>query len=222
MTKKRCISLIFGIGEFAEILFEKLKYDNIHVDGFTVDKEYVLKDKYLGKTVFPFEEIDQNFSFAEKKIYIGAIGKHNMFQTRKNIYERISECGYQPCNYISPYAKVFTEDIGFGNIIMENVVIEKHCKVGNGNIIWPNVVLPHHNKVGSFNNISPSASFSGYSQIGDQCFIGNNAVLNNHAIVHDFALIGAGAFVQKEVEEEAVLVANRSYILEGRKGYDFK
>ncbi len=222
MNKTKRILFIFGMGEFADILFEKLKYDNVEIEGFTVDREYARCNEYAGKKVIPFEDIDSLYPSGQIGFYLGVIGKHNMFAYRKQVFDRICSCGYIPCNYISPQAGVYTDEIGLGNVIMENVVIEKHCKIGDGNIIWPNVVLPHHNKVGSFNNLSPSASFSGYAEVGNQCFIGNNAVLNNHAIVHDCALVGAGAFVQHELVEEAVLVANRSYVLEGRKSYEFK
>lgn len=145
-----------------------------------------------------------------------------MFQTRKMLFNHLIEKQYHLPNYISSSAKVFSKEVGIGNIIMENVVIEKHCVIGNGNIIWPNVVLPHHNKIGNFNNLSPSVSFSGYSEVGNQCFIGNNASFNNHIKIHDMALVGAGVFVTKDLDREKVLVSERSYILEGRKSYEFK
>lgn len=214
-------NIVFGTGDFADILTVKLEEAGIHVWGYTVDREWITASEYNARPLFAFEELNQRVKPAECNIYIGIIGKH-MFQLRESIYHTICDQGYIAPNFISPRACVLTKNIGLGNIIMENVVIEAHCHVGHGNIIWPNVVLPHHNTVGNFNNLSPSVSFSGYSKIGNRCFIGNNASLNNHVTVANRALVGAGVFVQRDLGEEEVLVAERSYVLSGRKSYEFK
>lgn len=213
--------LIFGTGDFADILAGKLENDGKRITGYTINREWKKNETYRGKPLWAFEDIEDNIRPTECDIYIGVIGK-GMFQFREEIYRKLSKKHYNLPNYISSSAKVFSENIGNGNIIMENVVIEKHCILGNGNIIWPNVVMPHHNKVGNFNNLSPSVSFSGYSEVGNRCFIGNNASLNNHVKVYDMALVGAGVFVSKCLQKESVLVSERSYVLEGRKSYEFK
>lgn len=215
-------NIIFGVGEFADILFQKLVDANIEVDAFCIDEKYVknlsLKPQ---RPLVLYEELDRHVK-DDIGIYIGVIGKKCMFELRKSVFERISRDGYRILNYIDPSAIVRTSNIGHGNIIMENTVIESHCMIGNGNIIWPNVVMSHHNTIGSFNNISPSASFSGYSSIGNQCFIGNNACLNNHIHISDKGLVGAGVFARKDLDAESVLVSPESYILENRKSWEFK
>lgn len=214
-------NIIFGTGDFADILTGKLEEAGIHVWGYTVNREWVTGSKCNVRPLLAFEELDQHVEPAECSIYIGVIGKH-MLQVRESIYYMLRGQGYAMPNFISPRGCVLTKSIGEGNIIMENVVVEAHCRIGHGNILWPNVVLPHHNTVGDFNNLSPSVSFSGYSKIGSRCFIGNNASLNNHVRVADRALVGAGVFVHRDLGEEEVLVAERSYVLSGRKSYEFK
>lgn len=215
--------LIFGTGDFAEVLYEKLRAQQECVDGFVINEKYITDRTFSGLPVLPYEHLKKCLGAEEKvAFYLAVIGKKSMFQQREEVYQRIKADGYEIKNFISNRAIVQTEQIGDGNIIMENVVIEQHCVLGNGNIIWPNVVLPHHNRVGSFNNLSPSASFSGYATVENHCFVGNNACLNNRVQVHDRALVGAGVFAAHDVPAESVLVSSKAYLLEGRKSWEFK
>lgn len=215
-------NVILGIGDFADILTGKIEENATDkVWGYVVSRQYMTGNSYNQRRVIPFEELEDYLSVEECRIYLGVIGK-KMFQDRKRLFYELQKKGYYIENFISSSARVKTRDIGQGNIIMENVAVEKHCKIGNGNIIWPNVVLPHHNVIGDFNNLSPSVSFSGYARIGNRCFIGNNACLNNHVFVRDCALVGAGVFVAKDLEEYKVLVSSRSYVLKDKVSTDFK
>ncbi|MBO4458965.1 MAG: hypothetical protein J5802_14760 [Butyrivibrio sp.] len=215
-------NIIFGVGDFADILFQKLIDVGIEVDAFCIDEKYYKDISCKTQRPLVFYEDIKKQCIDDVGIYIGVIGKNCMFELRKNVFERISRDGYRILNFIDPSAIVRTSNIGLGNIIMENVVVEAHCSIGDGNIIWPNVVMPHHNTIGSFNNISPSVSLSGYSSVGNQCFIGNNACLNNHIHVFDKGLVGAGVFVRTDLEADSVLVSPQSYILDGRKSWEFK
>lgn len=214
--------VILGIGDFADILTGKIEENGAdEVWGYAVNKQYITSDSYNQRKLIPFEDIENYVLAGECRIYLGVIGKR-MFEDRERLFYELRQKGYRVENFISPTAAVKTEVIGQGNIIMENAVIEKHCKIGNGNIIWPNVVLPHHNAIGDFNNLSPSVSFSGYARIGNRCFIGNNACLNNHVSIQNCALVGGGVFVAKDLDEYQVLVSSRSYVLEGKISTDFK
>jgi len=214
--------VILGIGEFADILTGKIEANGRdQVWGYAVNKQYITDDSYNQRKLIPFEDIEGYVSGKECQLYLGVIGK-GMFKDRERLFCELQQKGYKVENFISPTAVVQTEDIGQGNIIMENAVIEKHCKIGNGNIIWPNVVLPHHNVIGDFNNLSPSVSLSGYAKIGNRCFIGNNACLSNHVSIQNCALVGGGVFVSEDLGEYQVLVSSRSYVLEGKISTDFK
>lgn len=213
--------IIFGTGDFSDVLSEKIDKKNYDIIGYCVEKKWMNASEYNGKPIYALEDLPKIFNPETCNIIIGIIG-HHMFEDRKRIFMFFKENGFLLPNFISNSANIFSDKIGVGNIFMENVVVEKHCSIGDCNIFWPNVVLPHHNKVGSYNNLSPSVSFSGYAEIEDRCFIGNNACLNNKVIVHSCALVGAGVFVRQNLQSEMVLVSEKSYILDGKKSYDFK
>lgn len=217
-------NIIFGIGDFADVLFEKVIGSGGNVDAFCIDREYASNVSIdIERPLIFYEDLKLQYTTEDKiGIYLGVIGKKTMFEQRRMAYERIKNDGFVLLNYVDSSAIVNTDDIGDGNIIMENVVVESHCKIGNGNIIWPNVVMPHHNTIGSFNNISPSVSFSGYSSVGNQCFIGNNACLNNHVHIFDKGLVGAGVFARNDLKPSDVLVTAEAYVLKDRKSWEFK
>lgn len=213
--------IMFGLGDFADVVSYVIENKmGEHIQAYTLNECYVSQREVKGKEVVPFEHLQEIYSPEDYCIVLGFIGK-KMFDQRSAVFSQIKEKGYELPNIIHTKAAIDSENIGEGNIILQNVSIEHHCKIGSGNIIWPNVVMPHHNIVGDFNNLAPSVSFSGYSSVGDHCFIGNNTCINNHVHIHSYAYIGAGAYVAKNVEKNRVLVPNRSYYLENKTGFDF-
>lgn len=213
--------IMFGTGDFSEvvsyIIEEKM---GLSIHAYVINECYMKQKELRGKKVIPFEEVETMYPPEQYCMVLGFIGK-KMFEQRSDLFSEIKGKGYELPNIIDTTASVDTENIGEGNIILQNVSIEHHCKIGMGNIIWQNVVMPHHNIVGDFNNLAPSVSLSGYSEIGSHCFVGNNSCVKNHVKIHSYAYIGAGSYASKDVADNKVLVPNRSYYLEGKTGFDF-
>ena len=215
--------VVFGTGDFADIVSfvaeQKLGW---RIIAYTVSKGLVEDGsaEYNGRPLVPFDRLEKLYKPENVELVIGMIGK-NMFDQRSGVFDLIRGKGYYIPNIIDPDARVDTENIGSGNVILAHTSIEAHCSIGSGNIIWQNVVLPHHNRLGSFNNLAPSVSLSGYSEIGNHCFVGNNVCIKNRTAVGDYAYIGAGAYVSGPVEPYSVLVPHPSYVLEGKRSYDF-
>lgn len=213
--------LVFGTGDFADVvsfvLEAKLKR---RIDAYAVHGRYRGGDTYRGRRLAALENMTEEFPPCEYEVALAVIGKR-MFDQREAAFTQLRELGYELVSVIDPSAQVDTKDIGAGNIILANAAIEAHCRVGEGNIIWQNVVLPHHNEIGSFNNLAPSVSLSGYSKVGNHCFLGNNVCVKNRLEIADYAYIGAGSYVSRPVEAGTVLVPHRSYVLEGKSGFDF-
>ena len=66
--------IIFGKGELAELSNYYFTNDSDYeVVAFTLDKEYMDSDSYLGLPIVPFDDIENNFSVEEFEIFI-AIG----------------------------------------------------------------------------------------------------------------------------------------------------
>lgn len=213
--------VVFGIGDFSDIVCFVAEHRlGQTISGFTVNEKYVKSDEHKGRPLVPFERLEEYFPPEETDLYLGFISK-KMFLDREEVFNSMKERGYRVLNLIHPSASVDTDEIGEGNIILQNCSVEHHCSLGNCNILWANVALPHHNKVGNFNNLAPSISLSGYSSIGNHCYIGNNSTIKNRIHIPDFAFVGAGSYITKPIEEKSVWVPHRSYPLEDKTSFDF-
>lgn len=203
--------IVFGTGDFSDIvsdLIERvLKYQ---VAAYALDNEYYTPGlQYNNREVISISDISVRFSPDKYDVAIGFIGK-DRFDCRESRYMLLKSLGYEMKNLFHPSAVISSDNIGCGNIILENCVIGYNASLGNCNIMWPLSAINHHNVVGSFNNISPGVSTSGGVTIGNHCFLGNNSTYKNKVIVSDYTLVGAGAYISHNTESNSVYVPMRS------------
>ncbi|MCD8155617.1 MAG: hypothetical protein LUF78_13215 [Clostridiales bacterium] len=213
--------VVFGTGDFSDVVSHVLKNKLGRMPAaYTVHRKYLSGTSCHSVPLVALEELAEKYPPGEYEVVLALIGRR-MFDQRAAAAQILWEMGYHLANVVDPSAEVDSEELGEGNIILAHTSIEAHCRIGNGNIIWQNVVMPHHNQVGNFNNLAPSVSLSGYSAVGSHCFVGNNVCIKNRVRVEDYTYIGAGAYVQRAPVSGSVLVPGRSYVLDGKTGFDF-
>ena len=205
--------VVFGIGRFAEQIFRYLSIENIRVKAFTVEKAYCDKKMLHGLSVIPFEDLDNFYSKEDISILI-CVGYNKMNLIREQIYEKVKSQGYNIASFIHPTATVLSDDIGEGNIVLENASIGIGCRVGDGNIIYNNTAISHNVTINNFNYFSPSSTVLGGVTVNDGCFFGGNSTIKNDIIIEDHCLIGANAFVRHNTKKNAVIVPAKSVMLE--------
>lgn len=189
-------TLIFGINRFAELLSEYMEEDGIPVAGFLVDKKYKPdQEMFCGKPIYITEHMEQEVP-ADNYNVILALGYHKMNTIRQMKYLELKEKGYEIIGYRHPTALIQADQIGEGNIFLENVTIGKHVRIGKGNVFYPCAHVAHHTQVEDFNFFAISCSVAGSVRINSNCFFGNNCTLKNGIIVHDYTLVGAGCYLQ--------------------------
>ena len=63
--------IIFGIGDISQIAYLYLSENkNYEIVAFTIDKEYIKEDTFLGLPVVAFENLEEKFSQNEYKLFI--------------------------------------------------------------------------------------------------------------------------------------------------------
>ena len=66
--------IIFGIGDISQIAHLYLSEDTSYeVVAFTIDKEYIKEDTFLGLPVVDFENLEEKFSQNEYKLFIHSV-----------------------------------------------------------------------------------------------------------------------------------------------------
>ena len=214
--------VIFGLEQFAEMIYKLLREDGREIAAFCLDEAYIngVTEK-LGLPVVAFEKLEEYYPSSEYAI-IFCIGYTDMNRLREKRIKQARERGYEVLGYCNPTAIIQTEDIGEANIFMEGCVIGQGVKIGEGNIFWPASHVAHHTVVENYNFFTISCAVAGNTKINNYCVFGNNCTVKNRVEIGEGTLVGAGAYIAHSTEPWSVYVPPRSYRLEGKSSLDFK
>lgn len=209
-----CKILIYGNGEFANLIGSYLKSDvRYELLGFTVPKKYITSNKLQISKVYSYENLSSLFLF--KPGIILAIGYSALNNNRKNIFNNIVKDGYKVVSYKHPSAIIdVSSKIGFGNILLENVIVQPLVTIGDSNIFFANGVISHDTNIGNFNYFSPGVIVSGKTTIGNMNFFGSNSTIKHGITITDSIIVGANAYVKFDIPKFSVVVPSESSILE--------
>lgn len=176
--------LLVGAGGFGRVVLEhaSLKYDCAFVDDTNISE--VDGAPVIGK----INDIEQ--LFGEYKHLVVTIGNN---QLREKIYMCAGERGYTfpniivPSAYISPKAQV-----GFGCVILNNVVIQNNAKVGNGVLLNPGVEIHHDSVVGNNVLIYTNSVIRSLAKVGDRAHIGSTLTIGNEVVIKEDVVVEDG------------------------------
>ena len=107
-------------------------------------------------------------------------------------------------------------EMGFGNVILANSVINPNVKMGNYNTVQSNVLIGHDNHIGSSNFFTGHCAIGSNNTIGDGCFFGLNTSLNNYITNGNFAFCGMASNVIKSVPDDVMVYGNPAKPVERR------
>jgi sugar O-acyltransferase (sialic acid O-acetyltransferase NeuD family) len=205
--------VIFGIGNFAEIIYIYLKQSKeFEVVAFTVN-EWALKDNktFCNLPVVPFETIQAIYPSTKYEMFI-AIGYTNMNKKRAKIFDEAKTKGYKLISYVHPTTSISEEfRMGENCFIFENNVIQPFVTLGNDIIIWTGNVISHHTTINNHCFIVSHSAIAGNVTINSFCFIGMNATIRNGIKIARETVIGAGAIILSDTVEKGVYT-NKSTI----------
>ena len=160
---------------------------------------------------YPVIGEDKDFQYLHEMglafaIGIGQIKSHFL---RKSIFDQLVNLNALLPNIVSPYARVSPRSqMGIGNSIMHDVVINANVSVGDNCIINSKALVEHDAIIGSNTHISTGAIINGDVKVGDNCFIGSGAVIANGINICNNVIIGAGAVVVRDIDIQGVYVGN--------------
>jgi len=215
MEKTRSLVIVGNTtnARLAKWFFEK--DSNYQVVAFSVNREYIEEDTWLGLPVVPFEDLEQYYPPADCDAFV-AIGYTKMNQIREKMYHETKEKGYTLPNYISSKCSFLTEEpIGDNNLILEDNTIQPFVKIGSNNVFWSGNHIGHDTVIHDHITITSHVVVSGYCQIHNNCFLGVNATLHNEITLHKATLVAAAAIIAKSTKEEkGIYLPARSTLLD--------
>ena len=187
--------MLVGAGGFGRVVSElaRQSYDCAFVDDGVEIGTAICDIPVIGHT----EDLQELFT--EYQNLIIAIGNNAV---RERIYDMAKSIGYRfpnlisPSAYISPYAK-----LGWGCVVLNNVVVQNGSTVGNGVLLNPGVEIHHDCTVGDYDLIYTNSVVRTYATVGKCVRIGSNVTICNNAVVSDGADIPDCTAVHPEVNE---------------------
>lgn len=105
---------------------------------------------------------------------------------REKIYQKAAILGYEFPNiisasaYISPYAR-----LGYGCVLLNNVVVQNGSVVGNGVLLNPGVEIHHDSFVDDYSLVYTNSVIRTYARVGKRVRIGSNVSISNDIVVPD-------------------------------------
>ena len=201
--------VIFGNSAVAYVAYHTYTHDNkLNIVGFTVDKEYIKKNNYLGLPLISFDEIEQEYPPTDHKMIL-AIGYFKTNRLRAQKYEEVIKKGYQMPTIINPKAHTYPDLIVGNNCsIGANVLIHPGVKIGNNVIIRDNCFIGHHVSIHDHCFIGAGSVISGKSVIDSFCILGVNSTIRDAVKIATSCIIGAGVTILQNTEEKEVFISD--------------
>lgn len=196
----------------AETLDFVERYQLFDVIGFTVNKAYIKEPVFLGRPVFPIEELDKYIDKEDVKLFSTVSWYNYLNRERKKIFDLLKGYGYKFANLISPHALVYTNDIGEGNWIHDFAHIGYGVHIGDDNVLWVKCFIGHYSVIGNHNCFIANAIVGGHDYFSDCCFVGLSALVHNRVVVGNKCVIGGGAIVKRDLPDFSLCVADNSFV----------
>ncbi len=202
--------IVFGNGQGASINFMSLGHDSPYeVSAFTVDREYIRAETFLGLPVVAFEDVESMYPPSDYKMSI-YISYRKLNRVRAEKYEQAKAKGYQLINYISSRASLFPDlAIGDNCFIWENASLGPSTVIGNDVFIGSGSLIGHNSIIKDHCFVSPHAVILGSTTIEPYCLIGANSTIRDGGVtIARECIIGAGAFISQDTIERGVYLGN--------------
>lgn len=203
--------IIIGAGVWASEITHFVEcYKLYEIVGYAVNKEYLVEE-YLGKKVYPLEELDKLID-KETKLFISISWHQKLSDVRRDMFNSLKAQGFEFANLIAPTAIVKVAEMGEGNWISDGAQIGYNTVIGNNNIILSQSLIGHYTVLGNHNALSGRACIGGTCSIGDQNYIGMNATVFNELHIGYKNIIGAGAILKDDITDFTMVSAPESMV----------
>ena len=198
---------VYGVGGMASLFYRIAEKNNVAIDGFCIEDEYVNGETFCGKPLVAFSQLKAELSDSDISLYI-AVGPKKMNRIRERIFLEAKDAGFRLPNFIcqsvydvSPYS------MGEGNIMLNSGCIHSDVVVGDNNFLSSTVTLGHGVHLGNGNFFAGGVIVAGETRIQNRCFFGLGVTVSDNLVIADDSFIGQGCVITKNTEAAATYLA---------------
>ena len=116
-------------------------------------------------------------------------------------------------NFIHPSVDMELVNMGMGNYIQENVVLQANVSLGDNISIHIGTLMGHETKIGNSSFIAHGCNLSGAVIVEDGVFIGSGVTIIPKIKIGKWSIIGAGSVVLKDIPPYSVVVGNPAKVI---------
>jgi sugar O-acyltransferase (sialic acid O-acetyltransferase NeuD family) len=200
--------LLLGDSAFAEVAFECFSRDSEYeVVGFSVESQFMKRERLLGLQVLALEEVERHFPPGETYVYV-AVAYTQLNRLRARLLTRAQEKGYRPASYVSSRALVWP-NVAMGEhcFVFEGNNVQPFARIGSNVVMWSGNHVGHHSVIEDNCFIASHCVISGFCNIGRNSFIGVNATLANNVTIAADNWIGPGVTITQDTEPNQLFSA---------------
>jgi sugar O-acyltransferase (sialic acid O-acetyltransferase NeuD family) len=134
-------------------------------------------------------------------------------RARYETTRQIVAAGGSLANFLHPSIDLTMTHVGVGNYLQEGVILQAEVQVGDNSSIHMGALIGHESHIGHSVFVAHGVSISGCCEVGDGTFIGTNATVLPRVRIGRWATIGAGAVINRDVPDYAVVVGNPARVI---------
>ena len=204
MIKNHLKYIIIGYSGHSYELIETLINKGEEVVGYyelikKIKNPYKLK--YLG-------DDDDIFKILNKNTFSFAVGIGNN-QKRVKISSKLRLKGLTTLNIFDRSSLISNSlEIGVGNFVSKNVIINSQCVLGDDIIINSGAIIEHECIISDGCHIAPGSVLCGNVKVGEKTLIGANSVIKEGIKIGSNSIIGAGSVVTSNVKSNSIIYGN--------------
>jgi len=121
--------------------------------------------------------------------------------------------GAKLANFIHPSVDLELVNMGIGNYIQENVVLQANVSIGDNSSIHIGTLIGHETNIGNSVFIAHGCNISGSVKIEDGVFVGTGVTVTPRVKIGKWSIVGAGSVIRKDVPPYSIVVGNPQKII---------
>lgn len=154
-------------------------------------------------------ELHEKYGKYDDVRYVYNLYRSDVIQERTNLLYSLNFPLQRFCNFIHPSVMLArSAQMGYGNILLANVVINSNVILGNFNTFNSGTLVGHDTVIGNNNFFAAQVCVGSNLKIGDMNFVGLNSSLKNFITLGNLNLVGMASNVTKSLENNLTVVGN--------------
>ena len=214
------MKIIFIGGRGTAIVVADQMYDahkrfgmDIEVLGLALD-DHSDGDEISGYPILcDIRDVYQKYGHYEDVKFVYQLYRPDVIRERTKILYDLNIPSEKFATFIHPTVMLAkSAKIGYGNILLTNVVVNCNAVLGNFNTVNSGTLLGHDITIGNNNYFAGQVCVGSGLQIGNMNFIGLNTSIRNGITIGDGNIVGMATNITKDISDDNIVYGNPGMI----------